>query len=69
MKDSAREDTFLENIRPPFSILTMIEWCQNEKGGLSLRYYLAIDIGASSGRHIVGWQENDTIQTKEALNK
>ena len=30
-----------------------------------MRYYLAIDIGASSGRHIVGWQENDTIQTKE----
>ena len=27
--------------------------------------YLAIDIGASSGRHIVGWQENDAIQTKE----
>ena len=30
-----------------------------------MRYYLAIDIGASSGRHIVGWQENDTIQTEE----
>jgi len=30
-----------------------------------LRYYLAIDIGASSGRHIVGWQENGAIQTKE----
>ena len=30
-----------------------------------MRYYLAIDIGASSGRHIVGWQENGTIQTKE----
>ena len=27
--------------------------------------YLAIDIGASSGRHIVGWQENGVIQTKE----
>ena len=22
-----------------------------------MRYYLAIDIGASSGRHIVGWQD------------
>ena len=30
-----------------------------------MRYYLAIDIGASSGRHIVGWEENGTIQTKE----
>jgi rhamnulokinase len=27
--------------------------------------YLAIDIGASSGRHIVGWRENGTLQTKE----
>lgn len=30
-----------------------------------MRYYLAIDIGASSGRHIVGWQENGEIRTKE----
>lgn len=30
-----------------------------------MRYYLAIDIGASSGRHIVGWQENGAIRTKE----
>ena len=29
------------------------------------RYYLAIDIGASSGRHIVGWQEDDVLHTKE----
>ena len=36
-----------------------------QKGGLSLRKFLAIDIGASSGRHIVGWQENGNIQTKE----
>lgn len=27
--------------------------------------YLAIDIGASSGRHIVGWLENGELQTKE----
>lgn len=32
-----------------------------------MRYYLAIDIGASSGRHIVGWQENGTIKTKEVF--
>ena len=30
-----------------------------------MKYYLAIDIGASSGRHIVGWKENDTLQTME----
>lgn len=28
-------------------------------------YHLAIDIGASSGRHILGWLENGKIQTKE----
>ncbi len=28
-------------------------------------YYLAVDIGASSGRHIVGWSEGGTVQTKE----
>ena len=30
-----------------------------------MRYYLAIDIGASSGRHIIGWMEDGTLQTKE----
>lgn len=28
-------------------------------------YYLAIDIGASSGRHIVSWVENNKIETTE----
>ncbi len=28
-------------------------------------YHLAIDIGASSGRHILGWLENGRIQTRE----
>ena len=28
-------------------------------------YYLAIDIGASSGRHIVGWREDGRLRTKE----
>ena len=27
--------------------------------------YLAVDIGASSGRHIVGWMENGRIRTRE----
>ena len=30
-----------------------------------MRYYLAIDIGASSGRHIVGWQQDGEIRTEE----
>ena len=29
------------------------------------KYYLAIDIGASSGRHIVGWTENGNLKTEE----
>lgn len=28
-------------------------------------YYLAIDIGASSGRHIVGWKEGGQLRTEE----
>ncbi|MBE6537567.1 MAG: rhamnulokinase [Ruminococcaceae bacterium] len=30
-----------------------------------MKYYLAIDIGASSGRHIVGYEENGKIATDE----
>ena len=30
-----------------------------------MKYYLAIDIGASSGRHIVGWKEKGLVNTKE----
>lgn len=29
------------------------------------RYYLAIDIGASSGRHIIGYKEDGELKTKE----
>ena len=29
------------------------------------KHYLAVDIGASSGRHIVGWLEGGQVQTKE----
>lgn len=29
------------------------------------KYYLAIDIGASSGRHIVGWDQEGKLNTKE----
>ncbi len=30
-----------------------------------MKYYLAIDIGASSGRHIIGWRDGAEIKTKE----
>ena len=30
-----------------------------------MKHFLAIDIGASSGRHIVGWMENGEIRTQE----
>lgn len=29
------------------------------------KYYLAVDIGASGGRHIVGWTDHGTIKTQE----
>ena len=29
------------------------------------KHFLAIDIGASSGRHIVGWRENGQLKTQE----
>ena len=32
-----------------------------------MAYFLAVDIGASSGRHIVAWMENGEIQTKETF--
>ena len=30
-----------------------------------MKYYLAIDIGASSGRHIVGWREREALRSEE----
>ena len=30
-----------------------------------MEHFLAIDIGASSGRHIVGWREDEGIATRE----
>lgn len=32
-----------------------------------MHYYLAIDIGASSGRHIVGWNEDGQVKTDEVF--
>ena len=31
----------------------------------NMKYVLAIDIGASSGRHIVGWLEDGEVKTEE----
>ena len=30
-----------------------------------MKYYLAVDIGASSGRHIIGWKDNGQVLTCE----
>ena len=30
-----------------------------------MEYYLAIDIGASSGRHILGWVEDGVLRMEE----
>ena len=38
--------------------------CPKISGG-AMRYYLAIDIGASGGRHIVGWVDDGEILTDE----
>lgn len=35
------------------------------KGGAHMRYYLAVDIGASSGRHILGHMENGRMVLEE----
>ena len=32
-----------------------------------MKRYLAIDIGASSGRHVVGWRENGEFETREVF--
>ena len=32
---------------------------------MTMKRYLAIDIGASSGRHIVGWREHGELRTEE----
>ena len=37
----------------------------NEKAGERMKVFLAIDIGASSGRHIAGWNEDGQLQTRE----
>ena len=36
-----------------------------ERGKTGKRHFLAIDIGASSGRHIVGWREDGELRAKE----
>lgn len=62
----ARKDIFLENIGPPFLDMYVLYLAHTmEKEVFSMTYYLAIDIGASSGRHILGWNEDGRLQTLE----
>ena len=44
---------------------TFLRFCGLMIAVMNMKYALAIDIGASSGRHIVGWLEDGKIQTKE----
>lgn len=50
-----------------FSAIYGIITIANYERRLILAYYLAIDIGASSGRHIVGWREGGEIKTNEVF--
>ena len=43
----------------------MIKYRKKKKRRTEMKYYLAIDIGASSGRHIIGYEENGEIKTDE----
>ncbi len=64
MLQNAREDAFLDILRPPFFCIPVV-YSKQSSERVNLLYYLAIDIGASSGRHIIGWKENNEIHTKE----
>ncbi len=44
----------------PFS-----RYAEEKKGGEDLGTYLAVDIGASSGRHILGWVEGGKLRLEE----
>ena len=61
----ANKDTFL----PTEDIAIFPFFCQNggrqKKEALILDICLAIDIGASSGRHIAGWMEDGALRTRE----
>lgn len=50
-----------------FAVLYGIIYMYNYERSRTLKYYLAIDIGASSGRHIVGWKDGGEICTKEVF--
>ena len=48
-------------------LLSRCKWSYNQKkGGARMKYFLAVDIGASSGRHFITWKnENDELEYKE----
>ena len=58
---NANKDTFLGKCGSTLFAVSMVKYLRV----INMKYALAIDIGASSGRHIVGWLEDGTIQTKE----
>ena len=38
---------------------------KRQEGRCGMQYYLAIDIGASSGRHVLGWIEDGKLRLEE----
>ena len=58
---------FLLSLPPRLVLLSLQEReIRREKGRYGMnKVFLAVDIGASSGRHIVGWQENGRLVTEE----
>lgn len=53
----------------PCGVTAVVCWKRQKteigSGDYEMKKYLAIDIGASSGRHIVGWREDGEIRTEE----
>ena len=61
--ESANKDTFFAN--PDLENRPLFRYDKGEQGAIFVRYCLAVDIGASSGRHIVGWMEQGKVKTEE----
>lgn len=63
MLRSKSQDVFFQKYVLLF--LPVSRYSEEKKGGDSLRKYLAVDVGASSGRHILGWVENGKLRLEE----
>lgn len=57
------EDLPFQKFVKDFSNFKNIQYLKQEE--FFLNYHLAIDIGASSGRHILGWMDNGVLKLKE----